>query len=137
MLMAEVDLSDRLDHRPSGLSGGQQRAAIARALAADPPSCWPTSPRLTSTTCKSRASCGSCGHWPARAASSSSPPRRALAADGRPHHRALAARRPGRAARIERSLDTGEVLFRQGDPGDLVYVVETGAVEVSASGSMG
>jgi putative ABC transport system ATP-binding protein len=38
---------------------------------------------------------------------------------------------PGQAARVERSLDAGEVLFRQGDPGDLVYVVEAGAVEVS------
>ena len=38
---------------------------------------------------------------------------------------------PGQAARVERSLDAGEVLFRQGDPGDLVYVVEAGAVDVS------
>ncbi|HET6168499.1 MAG TPA: cyclic nucleotide-binding domain-containing protein, partial [Marmoricola sp.] len=28
------------------------------------------------------------------------------------------------------ALAAGEVLFRQGDPGDLVYVVESGAVEV-------
>jgi len=36
-LLGEVGLSDRLDHRPSELSGGeQQRAAIARALVNDP-----------------------------------------------------------------------------------------------------
>jgi len=36
--LAQVDLSDRANHRPSELSGGeQQRVAIARALAKDPP----------------------------------------------------------------------------------------------------
>jgi len=36
-LAARVDLSDRLSHRPSELSGGQmQRVAIARAMANDP-----------------------------------------------------------------------------------------------------
>ncbi len=36
--LALVDLSDRMHHRPSELSGGQeQRVAIARALIADPP----------------------------------------------------------------------------------------------------
>ena len=38
MALESVDLLDRLDHRPSELSGGQmQRVAIARALANDPP----------------------------------------------------------------------------------------------------
>lgn len=36
-LMTQVDLGDRLDHKPNELSGGQQqRVAIARALAVDP-----------------------------------------------------------------------------------------------------
>jgi len=36
-LLAQVDLSDRLHHKPTELSGGQQqRVAIARALANDP-----------------------------------------------------------------------------------------------------
>lgn len=36
-LLAEVDLSDRMHHRPQKLSGGQQqRVAIARALVTDP-----------------------------------------------------------------------------------------------------
>ena len=36
-LLAEVELSDRMHHRPQKLSGGQQqRVAIARALVTDP-----------------------------------------------------------------------------------------------------
>ncbi|GIU69582.1 MAG: putative ABC transporter ATP-binding protein [Candidatus Woesearchaeota archaeon] len=36
-LLKEVDLGDRMDHKPNELSGGQQqRVAIARALAVDP-----------------------------------------------------------------------------------------------------
>jgi lipoprotein-releasing system ATP-binding protein len=37
-LLGKLGLSDRLDHRPSKLSGGeQQRVAVARALANKPP----------------------------------------------------------------------------------------------------
>ena len=36
-MLEEVELGDRLDHRPQKLSGGQQqRVAIARALVSDP-----------------------------------------------------------------------------------------------------
>ena len=36
----------------------------------------------------------------------------------------------GASARTSRARSPGEVLFEQGDPGDLVYVVESGDVEI-------
>lgn len=68
MLLARVGLSERATHRPSQMSGGQQqRAAIARALVQNPPWCWPMNPPPTSITSRSKASCGCCEIWRARA----------------------------------------------------------------------
>ena len=48
--LGRVGLSERLDHFPSQLSGGeQQRVAIARAIAKRPDVCSATSPRARST----------------------------------------------------------------------------------------
>ena len=38
-LLENVGLKDRINHEPSELSGGQQRVAVARALANNPNSC--------------------------------------------------------------------------------------------------
>ena len=59
-LLERVGLGHRLDHRPAELSGGEmQRAAIARALAGRPRSCWPTSRPETSTPAAARG-CSTC-----------------------------------------------------------------------------
>jgi ABC-type lipoprotein export system ATPase subunit len=59
-LLEAVGLLDWKEHRPSELSGGQQqRIALARALAKDRPSSWPTSRRATSTPTAGRRSWGS------------------------------------------------------------------------------
>jgi putative ABC transport system ATP-binding protein len=133
MLMAEVDLNDRLDHRPNGLSGGQQqRVAIARALAADPPLVLADEPtahldyvQVEGVLRLLRSLAG-----PGRIVVVATHDERLLPLADRIIELSPRVAR-GQAARVERSLDAGEVLFRQGDPGDLVYVVEAGAVEVS------
>ncbi|MEZ4465458.1 MAG: ATP-binding cassette domain-containing protein [bacterium] len=49
-VLHQVGLGTKLHLLPGRLSGGeQQRVAIARAPSSSPPSCWPTSPRATST----------------------------------------------------------------------------------------
>ena len=136
-LLADVELSDRLDHRPSGLSGGQQqRVAIARALAADPPLVLADEPtaqldyvQVEGVLRLLRSLAG-----PGRIVVVATHDERLLPmADGIIELSPRVA--PGHAARVERTLAPGEVLFRQGDPGDLVYVVERARSRSAASGS--
>lgn len=127
-LLATVDLAERGEHRPGQLSGGQQqRVAIARALALDPPLVIADEPTA---------------HLDYIQVEGILRLIREIAAPGRlvvvathddritqladqvielvPHAAALQ-REP-----VEVSLDAGQVLFRQGDPSDLVYVVHSG-----------
>ena len=58
-LLTQVNLEDRMGHRPGDLSGGQQqRVAVARAIALDPPLILPTNRPHTWTSSRSRRSCG-------------------------------------------------------------------------------
>jgi putative ABC transport system ATP-binding protein len=131
-LLEQVDLSDRAGHRPADLSGGQaQRVAIARALANDAPLVLADEPTA---------------HLDYIQVEGVLQLLRRLAAPGRvvvvaTHDDRLlpladrvvelsprAAGSSDPPTTIE--LDDGEVLFRQGEPGDRVFVVERGAISL-------
>ena len=131
-LLEIVGLSDRTGHRPGQLSGGQQqRVAIARALAHDPPLVVADEPTAHLDYIQVEGVLRLLRRL-------SAPGRMVLVSthDDRitniadrvielaPHF-ATADRAPE-----EVSLSAGEILFRQGDRGDLVYVVEEGEVEI-------
>ena len=131
-LLDRVGLADRSHHKPSDLSGGQQqRVAIARALVHDPPLLLADEPTA---------------HLDYIQVEGVIRLLRELAAPGRlvvvaTHDermvpladrvvemtsRALAGSRPPETV----VLEPGEVLFKQGDEGDLIYVVERGELEI-------
>jgi putative ABC transport system ATP-binding protein len=129
-LLADVSLADRSSHRPGGMSGGQQqRVAIARALAHDPPLLLADEPTA---------------HLDYIQVEGVLKTLRALARPGRlvvvATHDDRMVPLADRVVRLAEQAPTespvtitvpaGEVVFEQGSRGSLVYVVDSGEVEL-------
>ncbi|MHB8465665.1 MAG: ATP-binding cassette domain-containing protein [Acidimicrobiales bacterium] len=131
-LLERFDLGDRMSHRPSELSGGQQqRVAIARAVVHDPPLLLADEPtaHLDYIQVESVLRLLREVAEPGRVVVVATHDERLLPlADEVVELSPRAKVAPQLPTR--RVLDGGEVLFRQGDPGDLVYVVESGRVDL-------
>ncbi len=131
-ILERVGLTDRAHHRPGDLSGGQQqRVAIARALAHDPPMLLADEPtahldyiQVEGILRLLRELAG-----PGRLVLNATQDERLLPLADRIVE--LTPRAAGDAAATQHlELGPGDVVFRQGDAGELVYVVDSGELEI-------
>jgi putative ABC transport system ATP-binding protein len=131
-LLEEVGMGERLRNRPGKLSGGQQqRVAIARGLAHDPPLLLADEPTANLDYIQAEAVI------------------RLLRGLARPGRLVVIATHDDRLVPIADrvvelaqhvqartgppqalALAAGEILFEQGDRGELIYVIESGEIEI-------
>lgn len=131
-LLAKVGLGDRTRHRPGRLSGGQQqRVAIARALAHEPVLVLADEPTAHLDYIQVEGVFRLIREL-------ASPGRMVVVATHDDRITALADRvvdlapRGGADLTDEKTivLDAGQVVFEQGSRGELVYIVESGQIEI-------
>jgi len=131
-LLDMVDLGDRMDHRPGSLSGGQQqRVAIARALALDPPVILADEPTAHLDYIQVEGVLNTLRQL-------ADADRTVLIATHDERLLSLADRivelspraAPGDVVVGRRDLADGEILFDQGEPGSLVFTVESGLIQL-------
>ena len=130
-LLTDLGLGDRLGHQPASLSGGQQqRVAIARRWRSSLRCSWPTSRRRTSTPPRWTRSCGClrATAGPGRVVVVATHDERLVPIADRVVE--LSAPRLAERKTEHVELAAGEVLFYEGQPGDVAYVVESGHVEL-------
>jgi putative ABC transport system ATP-binding protein len=131
-LLEMVGLEDRMDHRPGKLSGGQQqRVAIARALALDPPLIVADEPTASLDYVQVDGVIRLLRDLaaPGRVVVIATHDERLLPLADRVVE--LTPRPTDESRAPERvELAAGAVLFRQGDPGDLVYEVDSGHIDI-------
>jgi putative ABC transport system ATP-binding protein len=131
-LLEMVGLSDRMHHRPGKLSGGQQqRVAIARALALDPPLIVADEPTASLDYVQVDGVIRLLRELaaPGRVVVIATHDERLLPLADRVVE--LTPRPTDESRPPERvELAAGQVLFRQGDTGNLVYEVDEGRIEI-------
>jgi putative ABC transport system ATP-binding protein len=132
-LLDQVGLSDRADHRPDQMSGGQQqRVAIARALVHDPPLVLADEPTAhldyiqVEGVLRLIRDLASPGRLVVVATHDDRVTQLADRVVELVPIRKAAERKP-----VKVKLKAGQVLFHQGDPSDLVYVVDSGELELT------
>jgi putative ABC transport system ATP-binding protein len=131
-VLGSLELSDRLKHRPSGLSGGQQqRVAIARALCMDPPLLLADEPtaHLDELQVEGVLRLLRDAARPGRAVVVATHDDRLLPLADQVIE-LTPRRRPVHRVPERRSLAAGQMLFAQGDEGDVAYVVESGEIQL-------